>query len=233
MLSKSSVLRVPLAIALPCVVWVLLLAVFPQIDLAVSGAVYDAGAGFVYGNTALTRFLDPFTSYAAVAMLAGCLGWWGLGKLRVAMPRCIPDRFMAFLLIAFLVGPLLSITIGLKQHWGRERPIEITQFGGTKTFTPYYLPTGSCERDCAFSSGHAGRGFFFVALAIAAYGLAWPHRRLIMVGALSFGLLTAALRIIDGKHFLSDVTFSALIVSYVAWVVFGMFYGRNAASHHP
>jgi lipid A 4'-phosphatase len=130
--------------------------------------------------------------------------------------------------LAFAIGPVLIVSLGLKEHWGRVRPMETTLFAGQGEFTPYYLPTGTCETDCSFTSGHSSRGFFFMAVAIAAYGLGWRHRHAILAGAVAFGVLTATLRIVEGKHFLSDVTLSSFIVTYVAWVLFAMLYPRES-----
>lgn len=225
---RLSAFSVPLRYWLPCALLLLALALFPQIDLAVSGFAYAQGQGFLYGHHPLVDALDPLTNYAAIVFVSLVAAWWLLRRVAKGLPR-ISDRFAAFLVLVFLCGPLIPVSLGLKQHWGRERPFMVSEFGGDRVFTPYYLPTGTCEQDCSFSSGHTARGFYFLALAVFAYGQGWPRRRLVLAGALGFGLLAGALRIVEGKHYLSDVAFSAIIVSYAAWVVYGALYGRNPA----
>lgn len=213
--------RTPWPYVLGALVFALVVAFFPQIDLAVSSAVYDpARGGFYFSQYWWMDVLDVITSLASSVMVLGVVAWWlVMPRLRPHAPR-IRERMVAYLLIAFLIGPVLIISLGFKEHWGRNRPVEVTQFAGAEAFTPYYLPYGVCEDDCSFPSGHSSRGFFFVALAIAAYGFGWSQRRLILASAIGFGTLAAGLRILEGKHFLSDVTFSAIIVTYVSWVVF-------------
>lgn len=223
--SLLSAFRVRWYYVVPALAVALVLAVFPGIDLAVSEMVYDAGrGGFYLGHSLLMDVLQEVTSYASAVFLLGCLGWW-LVVQRVRDVRWrVSDRMMAYLLLAFLIGPVLVVSLGFKEHWGRNRPVETANFGGEARFQPYYLPYGVCEDDCSFSSGHSSRGFYFMALAIAAYGLGWAHRRLILASAIGFGSLAAGLRVIEGKHFLSDVTLSAIIVTYVAWVLFRLIF---------
>lgn len=216
-----SAFRLPWYFAVPVLAVALLFALFPQIDLAVSRAVYDpAQGGFYYGRYPIADVLDVFTSIASSVLLVGYLLWWLVVQRKWQVKWRVSDRMIAYLLLAFLIGPVLIVSLGFKEHWGRMRPVEVTEFGGSEPFLPYYLPHGICEDDCSFPSGHSARGFYFVAFAIAAYGFGWAHRRLILASAIGFGCLTAAMRILEGKHFLSDVTFSAIIVSYVAWGTF-------------
>lgn len=212
--------KIPLPIALVCLTIAVILAWFPQIDIAVSRYFYDPQLGFVHGKAEWVRAVSHVTSFAGAIFVLLCVGWWMLGKMW-PLSKPIPTRLMAYFLLVFVIGPVMIVNFGLKENWGRVRPIETTLFDGKGDFTPYYLPTGACESDCSFTSGHSSRGFFFMAVAIAAYGLGWRHRHLILTGAVAFGLLAATLRIIEGKHFLSDVTLSAFIVTYIAWVLYG------------
>lgn len=228
--------KVPLAIFLPCFAIALALALYPQIDIAVSGWFFDRAAGFSYGRLPWVEAVSYVTSLGSGVFVLSCLGVWFWARLGWPMPRVfkrirISNRMMAYLFLVFLIGPLLIVGYGLKENWGRVRPFETTLFAGEGTFTPYYMPTGKCDTDCSFSSGHSSRGFYFIALAIAAYRFGWRYRHAIFAASFSFGLLAASLRIIEGNHFLSDVTFSAFIVSYIAWVAFGMIFEgpENAA----
>lgn len=221
--------KVPLAVFLPCFVIALLLALFPQIDVTVSGWFYDRAKGFPYGHLPWVEAVSYVTSFGSGIFVLGCLGFWCWARLGWPMPQVfrrirISNRMMAYLFLVFLIGPLLIVGYGLKENWGRVRPVETTLFGGEGAFTPYYMPTGTCDTDCSFSSGHSSRGFYFIALAIAAYRFGWRYRHAIFAASLSFGVLAATLRVIEGNHFVSDVTFSAFIVSYIAWVLFGVIF---------
>lgn len=225
--SLLSAFRAPWRYALPALAVALVLAAFPQIDLALSNMVYDpARGGFYLGHHWLPDVLEKITSYASSVFLVGCLLWWMVVQRGRDVRWRIGDRMMAYLMLAFLIGPVLIVSLGFKEHWGRNRPVETVDFGGSAPFLPYYQPDGVCEDDCSFPSGHSSRGFYFMALAIAAYGFGWPHRRLILASAIGFGCVTAGLRIIEGRHFLSDVTLAAIIVTYVSWVLFRLVFRR-------
>lgn len=230
--------KVPLVVFLPCIAIALTLALFPQIDIAVSNLFYDPALGvFPYGDLPWIVNVSYVTSLGSAAFVMACAGFWLWARLGWPMPKwfkCIriSNRMMAYLFLVFLIGPLLIIGYGLKENWGRMRPHEVTQFGGEGTFTPYYMPTGKCDTDCSFSSGHSSRGFYFLALVIAAYRFGWRCRHAIFAGALAFGFLAASLRVVEGKHFLSDVTLSAFIVGYLAWVLFGLIFERQDPSQH-
>lgn len=216
---------VPLRYALPALFVLAVLAAFPAIDIAVTESVYAVEyGGFYLGRNVLLDMLGHVTSLSSAVFVAGCFGWWLVVQRRFAVQWRINNRLMAYIALVFIVGPVLVVSFGFKEHWGRERPHDVVEFGGAGTFTPYYSPEGVCESDCSFPSGHSSRGFYFMALAIAAYGLGWQQRRVILAGAIGFGVMTATLRILEGRHFLSDVTLSAVIVTYISWVLFRLIF---------
>lgn len=210
----------------PMVLLAVLFAVAPQVDIAVTSYVYDAVRGeFYWGQASWMDYVTAITGTASVVALLGLMLYWAWGKVRGR--KSVQGRLVAYLFLAFLIGPVLTISLGFKEHWGRNRPIEVTQFGGEAQFSPYWKLTGSCESDCSFPSGHSSRGFIWVALAIAAYGLGWRYRGAILASTLAIGATAATLRVIEGKHFLSDVTLSGCIVIYVSWIVFRAMYPEN------
>jgi hypothetical protein len=67
------------------------------------------------------------------------------GKLilpRWRMP--IGGRAALFLIVTMALGPGLLANVILKEHWGRSRPIDVTQFSGTDRFSPWWSPRGDC-----------------------------------------------------------------------------------------
>jgi lipid A 4'-phosphatase len=102
------------------------------------------------------------------------------------------------------------VNAGLKEHWGRARPREVMEFGGSQQFTPALLPTAQCETNCSFVSGHAALGFYLI-------GIAWVSRkRRWLVAGITLGGLVGAGRILQGGHFLGDVIFSFWVVYFSA-----------------
>lgn len=190
----------------------LLFVLVPGIDLAVSGWFYRVGEGFFLKPSALPQFSyravneikDPLIIALVVAFLASCT----VLRTRMAAHRAP----LGLLLLSLLLGPGLAVNGILKEHIGRARPDRITEFGGTQQFTPALLPADQCVENCSFVSGHAALGFYPVAVAIA-----YPRqRRAWLVAGLLLGSFTGGMRVIQGKHFLSDIVFAFFVVYGVA-----------------
>ena len=84
-------------------------------------------------------------------------------------------------------------------------------------------PTGEC---CAFPSGHATTAFSSAAVIERHFGYrgSWP----MLVGA----TYVAASRLVDNRHFLSDVVFGAFLGTAAGWTVVGI-HGRDQYALQP
>jgi PAP2 superfamily protein len=84
-------------------------------------------------------------------------------------------------------------------------------------------PTGEC---CAFPSGHAASAFAMAAVLERhlGYRASWP--------ALVAASYVAASRLVDNRHFLSDVVFGAAVGEAAGWTVVGR-HGRNQYAFQP
>ncbi|HEX4114188.1 MAG TPA: phosphatase PAP2 family protein [Stellaceae bacterium] len=134
-------------------------------------------------------------------------------------------RAAIFLIVALALGPGLAVNTVLKDHWGRARPSQIVEFGGTKHFTPALQPTDQCDRNCSFPAGHPAIGFYFLTFALL-IPAARP-RRIMFACAILAGALLGVMRMAQGGHFLSDVIFSGLIVTEVSWVAHALIVRRG------
>ena len=191
---------------------------WPGLDLAVAGEFYVPGHGFPLDDTWPIQALYRIFQYIGwVVVLAAIGGWIAARAGRVRRPEAT-RRACVYLLLVALIGPLLLVNGVLKEHWGRARPHEVTQFGGQHTFTPALEPANQCDSNCSFVSGHAAAGFYFMALAWAF------RRRRWLYGGLGLGALAGFTRIAQGGHFLSDVVFSGWCVYatclLVAWLLY-------------
>jgi len=191
---------------------------FPQIDLWTSGLFYRPGEGFFLADAFAARAIYRLVQYVTVA-LAIALPLVLILTLRLRRPVLGLDlRALIFLIAALAIGPGLVVNTLLKDHWGRARPNQIQEFGGSRQFTPAFEPTDQCARNCSFPAGHPAIGFYFVAFAMV---IASPRpRRLVFAGALAAGALLGVMRIAQGGHFLSDVVFSSLLVLGVSWLLY-------------
>ena len=106
-------------------------------------------------------------------------------------------------------------------NWGRARPANVGEFGGTAAFTPPLWPADECLRNCSFVSGEASGA---TALAVTIWLLSAPIRppwlrhgcRALAVGIC---LVCSSFRVVAGRHFLSDVVFAVLLVTGIALVL--------------
>jgi lipid A 4'-phosphatase len=103
----------------------------------------------------------------------------------------------------------------LKDNFGRARPRDIEEFGGSKHFTPAFVISRECNTNCSFSSGDAAGGFFSLALVMAL-----SRRRRMLAAAAAFGALVSLSRVASGAHFFSDTVASFFVMLIVADVLY-------------
>lgn len=187
----------------------LIYIVWPGVDLPVSAWFYRPDNGFWIDDLPWVQAVHHTVPWVGRLLLLGSLAGWLLGRYgrRPGLRRLTRPAAGLFLGLVFGLG-LLAHGV-LKEHWGRARPVQISQFGGSASFTPPWQPASECRRNCSFVSGHAGTGFALIALG----ALAAPRRRRYwLLTGWSAGLLLGALRIAQGGHFLSDVLFGGLLL---------------------
>jgi lipid A 4'-phosphatase len=197
---------------------VILFLFLPQIDLLTSRLFYVSGQGFALADwppVVILYRMVPWITWAVLTLGAAAALWLFL----VGRPIWRLDRkAVIFLLATIALGPGLLANTLLKDHWGRARPTQIEEFGGTRQFTAAPLLATECASNCSFVSGHAALGFSLVAFAflLPPGGL----RRRITAIALAIGAVVGVGRIAQGAHFLSDVVYAGLLV-----------FGTTAALH--
>ena len=202
---KALVLYVALA-ALTLIVF----AIWPGLDLAVSHLFYDGG-GFI-GRGALDRFGRDVFRVTPFVVLALYAALW-LAKRTGARLRWAPSgKAVIFLIAAIAIGPGVVVNLGLKDHWHRPRPVQTQEFNGSNPFRPWYEDDGACQKNCSFVSGEAATGFWIVAPASV---LPAPWRGPAIVAAFAFGIGASLLRMAFGGHYLSDVLLGGLVTLIV------------------
>jgi lipid A 4'-phosphatase len=190
-----------------------LVTAFPVIDLAISRFFYD-GTSFLRGQwwqdlqqKALLYFLC-----VSVGALVAVYAFNRLFKRNVCG---IDGRRTLFVILVLVIGPGLIVNFALKDNFGRARPRNIVEFGGTRHFTPAFTFSRECNTNCSFSSGDAAGAFFSIALA-----LALSQRRRVFAVALALGVLVSISRISSGAHFFSDTVTSFFVMLIVSDVLF-------------
>ena len=140
---------------------------------------------------------------------------------RPKRPAPMSSRAALFLILTLAIGPGLIVNGLLKDGWGRPRPGMVTEFGGTQVFRPWWDPRGACHSNCSFVSGETSSAIWWAAPAVLAPP---PWRMLAVGGALLYGAAIAAVRLLAGGHFLSDVIFAGIVTGLVIWTVHGALY---------
>lgn len=186
---------------------VLLFFLWPQLDLLVASIFFDLESQRFSGmDMGWVKLIHAIFAKIQVPMLLGLIGGiivYTKQKATAKKMRCV------YLLCCLVVGPGLIVNVWLKDNSiGRARPKQVQEFAGEHQFTPPFVYSGACEKNCSFTSGHASIGFVFIALFWA------TRRREYFYFGLALGALLSWVRIAMGGHFLSDVLFSFWFVYF-------------------
>ncbi len=198
-------------------------AVFPQIDIGVSALFYEAGAGFpMAGSAHLEQFRDLVWNLSIIAFVLSVAGLGFAWAKRPVMGLSLRD--CGYVMLLYLLGPILLVNGILKEHWGRARPADITEFGGARMFTPPLLPADQCATNCSFVSGEVSAAVVLAVVLLMlrtrlAGNLRGWGRNLWAFAAVGLPIATILQRIATGRHFLSDAVFAGILMMALALVL--------------
>ncbi len=215
-------------LALITVVALAVFALFPGIDLYVSELFYDeARGGFFLRENWWPTLVYFGIRVLSVIMVGTCLFCVGLHLLKrmfgIRLPAWVPgQRALLYVLAVVILAPGLIVHQGFKEIWDRARPVNITEFGGVKTYTDMFVISDQDGK--SFVSGHSAMGFSVIALALLYQG---RRRKQAYALALMFGFFAAAGRVIQGAHYISDVTFGALVTLWTAHLLYRVFFPKE------
>jgi lipid A 4'-phosphatase len=186
-----------------------LFAIFPEWDLQIAGWFWDpVHERFLLADNwlpNLVRKIAHWTTWLLVLLPSGAL----IAKLIFPSTRMLIRPSIAlYLICSFAIGPGLVTNGLLKPLWARPRPVFVEQFAGPQHFEPWWRPGGDCARNCSFVSGDASQAFWLLAPASVAPG---PVRPLALTTATVFALGISGMRVMFGRHFLTDVVFAGVV----------------------
>lgn len=191
----------------------LLLMAFPGIDLYVSGLFFHEG--FHVGRQWWATFMHESMGYFLCVSMTAVLGLYLCNRLWKRNLCGVDGKRVVYLLLVLIVGAGLIVNVVLKDNLGRARPRDIAEFGGSKLYTPPFVLSDECDKNCSFASGEAAGGFFALALA-----LALSRRRRVFVSAVGFGVFVSFCRVAAGAHFFSDTVVSFFVMLIVADILY-------------
>lgn len=197
---------------------------FPSLDLGIAGVFYPVRtSGYMFG----WRLSPTLMTIHNIALNAGfvLVAPAVLALVtKVIVPRAkmlMSARTAIFLISTMLLAPGLLANVVLKDHWGRPRPIDVTQFGGDQHFVPWWDPRGDCPGNCSFVSGDvATTAWTFAPAALAPA----PYRALAYGAALALTAFMAVIRVMAGGHFPSDTVFAGILTFLVIWLAYALIY---------
>jgi lipid A 4'-phosphatase len=199
--------RAGLLIALSLsLVFVVLYLSFPELDLRIGGAFYDAVTRtFPLRSDFHAMVARETAMIVAWAVCTPALAALVLKLARPDRPMLLRGRTVAFFIITIVLTAGIVTNLTFKTLWGRPRPVAVVEFNGQWQFKHWWQPGGECPKNCSFFSGEAATAFWTYAPAL-------------------FGLATGGLRVAFGGHFVSDVLVAGLVTFLLVWLVHGLLY---------
>lgn len=162
----------------------------------------------IVGNDAADTFFKPGRIIGGAAFQTGAaVGLWAIGRYVVPPEKGSRTNKLSHLGFDLIRAQIVSQALvhGIKYSVQRDRP------------------TGDC---CAFPSGHAASAFAAASVLERhlGYRASWP--------ALLAASYVGASRLVEDRHWLSDVVFGAALGEAVGWTIVGR-HGRSGYTLQP
>ena len=202
----------------------LLLIAFPQFDINVSRLFFDHG--FYLQQRWWTALAHESLGYFLGICLAVVVGLYAWNKLAKRNLCGVDGKRVVYLFLVLIVGAGLIVNVVLKDNLGRARPRDIAEFGGAQIYTPPFVASHACQKNCSFSSGESAGGFFAIAVAWAL-----GRRRALVVAGVVVGAFVSFCRVATGAHFFSDTVVSFFVMLLVADIFY--YYLLSAQRERP
>ena len=204
---------------------------FPGIDLEVSDHFTNLSHRFFEQSVPELQWLRLFLRMATDGAMAGLALLLAVGYARPVLSILRP-KLLKFALLVYVLVPGLIVNLGLKDHWGRARPRDVIDYGGTHHFTQAFQISHECSRNCSFVSGEASALFTVLTLIVLILvpRLERASRPVAILWASLAATMGSYLRIMFGAHFASDVIFAALLsvaATLAIYVVSGLHSDRG------
>jgi lipid A 4'-phosphatase len=187
---------------------------FPEIDFWAQGFFYSDQEAWFLRDSILARGVEDGIqrSTPSIAIGAGAIFLLSHFTRSAWLRPMRAAALMIFLCIAIGAGLLANVTF--KDNWGRARPHSVVEFGGINTYTPPFIISDQCPRNCSFVAGHPSVIFAFFGVALLFTG---RRRVALIVLVAALGAVVGAARMMQGSHFVSDVIFSGVLLYITAW----------------
>ena len=191
--------------------------IWPGLDLWVSGLFFASKTGFDgFASGIWNQLRLAVWRVSEIVLALSVLAY--LAQRIAPFPLLRATRHLSgFTAALYLLGPGLLVDVLLKPLWGRARPAQVTDFGGSLAFTPPHVLSHQCSSNCSFVAGEMAGA---VALAVVFFmvvdrmkgRITLSQQRIAQGLILLVPLFVGVQRIAAGRHFLSDVLLSTIFV---------------------
>ena len=191
--------------------------IWPGLDLWVSGLFFASKTGFDgFASGIWNQLRLAVWRVSEIVLALSVLAY--LAQRIAPFPLLRATRHLSgFTAALYLLGPGLLVDVLLKPLWGRARPAQVTDFGGSLAFTPPHVLSHQCTSNCSFVAGEMAGA---VALAVVFFmvvdrmkgRITLSQQRIAQGLILLVPLFVGVQRIAAGRHFLSDVLLSTIFV---------------------
>ncbi|HET6462204.1 MAG TPA: phosphatase PAP2 family protein, partial [Candidatus Krumholzibacteria bacterium] len=188
-----------------------------DLDVRIARHFYVPGEGFPVGAQPLWHWMKH---YGTILPLTVAFGGLGVFLFSFGMPQLRRARRGAlFLALVMLMGPGLIVNDVFKDHWGRPRPRDLVELGGTREYVPP-LVMSPRENGASFCSGHTAVAAYLFTPYLLFLRRSRAKAAAVLAAGVAYGSLMGYARIAQGAHFLSDIVWSFGVVYLTAHAVF-------------
>ncbi|MDR2401683.1 MAG: phosphatase PAP2 family protein [Deferribacteraceae bacterium] len=208
---------------------------FPNIDVAASSLFFRENSSFLLENSPV-GFAVYYGVDAAATILTLFFIFYLIFSFIKRKPNFLglPRILVIYLALAYIIGPGIVVNELLKDKIGRARPFQTSYFMGKADFSPAFKVTEFGGKYASFVSGHAAFGFYWLSLAFPMKNRA--NRRKYLSAGICLGAGIGLVRIMQGKHFLSDVVFSFFFIymsAAILWFIIEKVCRKELAESGP
>ena len=188
---------------------------FPEIDIYLSN-LFFLDSVFISEKFLLIKKLRTFMkdTMVIIPVLALLYLVFNYFNQKQKIKNRIRTLRIKLVCIGLIVGPIIGsgliANLIFKDNWGRARPIQIEEFGGNKIFTPAFMKTDQCAKNCSWISGETSAAFSFLT------GVLILKNPMFFLMNIVMGVLVFFCRMSMGGHFFSDNVFAVIFMIYLA-----------------
>ena len=207
---------------LVAIITYIVFSLFPTLDQEISRSFYSSESGFLMRHDEFAGGFRKLIIYSITIFYVVVL-WCGLKSYNEQQSIWgLMWHKWAFLGFTALGGAVMVVNVILKGNWGRARPKDVNEFGGSVEFTPFWQWANQCQDNCSFTSGEVA------GVAVIAITIAFLFESRMRIVTLCIGVIMSALvgwlRVATGSHFTSDAIMSVSLMMIFTSLFYYVFF---------